>query len=1200
MLLIFDREENLQAILEQKNKNSCPYYNAIVKSVLNGEQTITFRAPFEHEDAKKIIEHGYVARKNKFGQWQLFLITEIVEVHSENTLEIEVFGESNFIELDSIILEDFFVDRKTPQITLPQLLAGTRWEAGNITGTGTHDLTVKNKSLLEALQTFKERWGVELTFRIEVAGNKISKRIIDCSDVKGAWRGKRFEYRKDLVEVKRTIDAKNIKTGLYVFGKAPMDAGAPLGTEQPPMTIEEIVWTTPTNPTNKPLGQKFIVDEAATEIWGKTLQAGSSSKKPLFAVFQDNKATTPEELINAAWEQLQTINTPLITYEARAIDLFRLLGIEPEIVELGDIAAVIDRELNNLLIQARIIELEEDLDNPENDNIVLGNFAPTFTNVTKQLEALEKQIEEVANAAPQIDLTNVLTQEDLANLATKEDLTTLATKEDLTGVVKQEDLTGYAKDTDLTGLATKDELAAKADDVDLEALATKAELQNYAPNSALTEYAKTVDLADVLREGATINPNWIDTEFEFAKDKITTGSGTVILNEGDGLLIVDNPLNPQKAIKLQAGQIALANEFDPITQTFNWRNFGTGEGWLADLVETGFLKFNRSKGGTLQLGGEVIGETAEGAPLFENGVFSVVNSQGDIVAELSGDYGGFGELRIDTLKNTQNVVFSTFNATPRVVGTEIIYYVDAYEGNDMNDGSEDFPLLTIQEAINRLPKYLDRNVFIYFNYGLLQDTEILIGGFIGTGEISILQQKRTLQFIKDWANGSTANASNHWNDIRVYTDNGTDNGLIWKLYSLEYPWRITSNSINTANLKNVGDYSISTFFDGGNVNKQGQAVPLYVQVNFENLLTVKRILVWHYYADARTYYGTKTEVSQNGSKWYTIFDSAREGEYKESSVAKTTYIDKAYLKGNITVAQCNVSVNISDLFVDASDNGQMALYARNTKDVTINNCVFFGNSENYYTVYAWKSRISIRDSEVNTAARAGIAAAYGSSAEIGNVKGSGFSIGHLAHADSIVGGYGTGLYATTQKLGENGGVINATWTPTTGAFSPVTVVQKIVTYNSTDYGTYDVGKGWWSVDKEPRQGYWGGYGLFRGLWFFGTTMRNTVVNKEIVKIRIYVTRANSSGYSSAVPIVIRTHGHATKPSGAPTINTSKNKNVSLARGESAWVDCTNEFKDLFKAGSAFGIGIYTSSYAASYYARMTVNCKVEITYKEVI
>jgi len=609
LLLIFNREENLVAVLENGNKNACPYYNGKVKSILNAEQTLSFKVPYEHDDAKKIIEHGYVARKNKYGQWQLFLITELIEIHSE-TLEIEVFAEGSFIELDGVFIEFQFHDRKTPAVVLPALLMGTRWETGTIAGTGIHDLTVDKKSLLTALQTFKERWGLELTFRIEVSGSKISKRIVDCQPVKGAWKGKRFEYSKDLIEITKQIDASQVKTAVYALGREIPNSE---GVRE---TLATGVWVQGVSgaPLNKPLNEKILIDPEATAIWGKPLKAGDPSKQPLVGYYENNESVDVIDLLWEAYVWLSSNNQPKISYQAKVIDLFEILGLEAESVDLGDTGAIIDRDLN-LEIQARIIEYEEDLDNPENDTLVLGNFEPKFFDFTRKLEQLEE--------------------------------------------------TAYIK-------------------------------------------------------GDPLKASWIDTAFGFAQDAITAGGGTVIMNEGEGILIIDNPLNPQQAIKLNAGQIALANSRNVQTNTYNWRNFGTGTGWLADLVETSFLRFERSSGGVLTLGGADNG----------NGQLMVYDASGNIVADLSATQGGFSKLYVANFRADNVINYNKWNKT---------FYVNPTTGSDNSNGTtEGTAFRTLTKALESVPRHNDGIINIYIKENVnFNESFVMIEGFYGAGILQI-------------------------------------------------------------------------------------------------------------------------------------------------------------------------------------------------------------------------------------------------------------------------------------------------------------------------------------------------------------------------------------------------------------------------------------------------------------------------------
>lgn len=60
-----------------------------------------------------------------------------------------------------------------------------------------------------------------------------------------------------------------------------------------------------------------------------------------------------------------------------------------------------------------------------------------------------------------------------------------------------------------------------------------------------------------------------------------------------------------------------------------------------------------------------------------------------------------------------------------------------------------------------------------------------------------------------------------------------------------------------------------------------------VTVTLPSAQDISIVKVWHYYADSRRYYATKTEVSADGTNWSTVFDSAASGTYVETSAGKT-------------------------------------------------------------------------------------------------------------------------------------------------------------------------------------------------------------------------------------------------------------------------------------------------------------------------
>ena len=162
---------------------------------------------------------------------------------------------------------------------------------------------------------------------------------------------------------------------------------------------------------------------------------------------------------------------------------------------------------------------------------------------------------------------------------------------------------------------------------------------------------------------------------------------------------------------------------------------------------------------------------------------------------------------------------------------------------------------------------------------------------------------------------------------------------------------------------------------------------------------------------------------------------------------------------------------------------------------------------------------------------------------------------------------------------------NATQAPTT----------KVLTIKSTSADTYrsSVYKNW-KKDGTARQGDYG-YGDCNGCWFFGSGFAE-VKGKSISKVTITITR-KSGGSSSAVGLVVKSHGYANRPSGAPSYRTTAGT-LSLAVGKTDTLTITNStiLKEI-SSGAVKGFGIQ-SSYTSALYAVCSGSVTVKITYTE--
>ena len=77
------------------------------------------------------------------------------------------------------------------------------------------------------------------------------------------------------------------------------------------------------------------------------------------------------------------------------------------------------------------------------------------------------------------------------------------------------------------------------------------------------------------------------------QNQVRAGTGSVTITDSEGILIVDDETTPTKALRLLGGIFAIANSKDPVTGDWNWRTFGTGDGFTADLINVGTLAADR-------------------------------------------------------------------------------------------------------------------------------------------------------------------------------------------------------------------------------------------------------------------------------------------------------------------------------------------------------------------------------------------------------------------------------------------------------------------------------------------------------------------------------------------------------------------------------------------------------------------------------
>ena len=388
MLLVFDIDERLVTTLKNDGI-ACPYFNAVHKEQLNGENTLTFAVPAGHVDTRYVIEGNLVMFKCPDNNWQLFEIKKPKDVHDLHGLIRTAYCENAFYEL----LDDFITDIRptnvSPHLALTQALYGTRWQVGTVTTLGQNSTNFYYESALSAIQKVQKTWGGELRFHVVVTDGVIVERYVDLLAQRGTDTGKQFVRGKDVEDVRREIDMTTLATAMYGRGKGVEVETGGYGRR---LTFADVEWSVAAgNPVDKPLGQEWVGDPDALA------QRGRPGNRHRFDVFEDGDETDPATLLQKTWDALQVVKNPRVTYSLNVVILEQLSGHAHEKVRLGDTVRVIDREFSPaLLVSARVIEVNRDLLRPENTKIALGNFVPTVADQALEQEQLNRDIRDKA------------------------------------------------------------------------------------------------------------------------------------------------------------------------------------------------------------------------------------------------------------------------------------------------------------------------------------------------------------------------------------------------------------------------------------------------------------------------------------------------------------------------------------------------------------------------------------------------------------------------------------------------------------------------------------------------------------------------------------------------------------------------------------------------------------------------------------
>ncbi|MGF2130869.1 phage tail spike protein [Lactococcus lactis] len=270
--------------------------------------TLSVSLPFD----ETIKDASYIAvndtKEQEFSLYRILTAKDEDDLLSSEAINFAVD------ELDNFIIKDIRPKNRSFSYVINQLLSdsGCDWVLGICEPIKTVSSTFYYTSMREALKALQEL-GAEFTFSIEITGNKITKKIINCYNQIGKITNKRFEYGEEVLKIVHQQDRTNIVTALIGRGKGE-EVGDGYGRR---LEFSDVEWRKSNGkPLDKPKGQNWIEYPEMTKEYGIPSNGKMLPRKTV-VVFDDVEDAS--ELLQKTYDQLAYYCRPLVQFSTEIL-----------------------------------------------------------------------------------------------------------------------------------------------------------------------------------------------------------------------------------------------------------------------------------------------------------------------------------------------------------------------------------------------------------------------------------------------------------------------------------------------------------------------------------------------------------------------------------------------------------------------------------------------------------------------------------------------------------------------------------------------------------------------------------------------------------------------------------------------------------------------------------------------------------------
>lgn len=313
--------------------------NPIIEDNLTGMNELKFSVPATQEGLEL---EGYIRIENEHE----YVIKEI-STHGHNR---EVIAIMNVEELIGKVWTTFRSVDTYPTACIREIVAGTGWTVvDNCPPNKKRNLYGTQISSWDLIFLACDVWGIEVKFDTH-------NKVITTQEKGGTDRGTYFMSDLNLKQLMHDSHTHKLITRVIPIGKDGL-------------TIEKVNG-----------GKNYISNH-------------SYSNKVITGIWQSDRYTKAQDLMDDAKEYLKEMCVPYESYECKVSDLYRLEKNPNFEFNVGDVIYLIDN-ITKKKIQQRIIKHTKNLTSPDKDTINLANKSMSFTDYYKRLQLISNMTEQ--------------------------------------------------------------------------------------------------------------------------------------------------------------------------------------------------------------------------------------------------------------------------------------------------------------------------------------------------------------------------------------------------------------------------------------------------------------------------------------------------------------------------------------------------------------------------------------------------------------------------------------------------------------------------------------------------------------------------------------------------------------------------------------------------------------------------------------